>query len=152
MQTHQLYLETGLADAGSVTAPYVLVGRELGVLSDSRDGRISKGILVHELNQIEDWAAGSVMGVLRGSGHEHTGHERQDMPIDLPPQSLCLPRREGHALSSGDVCSSIEGVYGDTRLGFLLLIAGGGSFLFDTAWGHGGGQRTVGKRPKGLAA
>ena len=68
MQTHQLYLETDLADAGFVTAFYVLVGRELGVLSDSRDGRISQGIFVHELNHIEDWATGSVMGVLRGRG------------------------------------------------------------------------------------
>ena len=71
------------------------------------------------------------------------------MPIDLLPQPLCLLRREGHALSSGEVCSSIEGVYGDTMLGFLLLIAGGGSFLFDTVWGHDGGQRTVGKQSKG---
>jgi len=85
------------------------------------------------------------MRVLRGGGHERTEHERQDMPIDLLPQSLCLLRREGHVLSSGDVCSSIEGVYGDTRLEFLIPIAGGGSFLFDTAWGHGGGQRAVGK-------
>ena len=71
------------------------------------------------------------------------------MPIDLPPQPLCLLWREGHALTSGEVCSSIEGVYGDTRLGFLLLIAGGGPFLFGIIWGHDGGQRTVGKRSKG---
>ena len=71
------------------------------------------------------------------------------MPIDLPPQPLCLLRCEGHALSGGEVRSSIEGAYVDTRLGFLIPIAGGGSFLFDTVWGHGGGQRTVGKRSKG---
>ena len=63
------------------------------------------------------------------------------MPIDLPPQPLCLLWREGYVPSSNEDRSSINCVCGNIRLGSLLLVAEDGPFLFDAICGHDWGAR-----------
>ena len=62
------------------------------------------------------------------------------MPIDLPPQPLCLLWREGYIFRGDEDCGCIEGVCGDIGLGSFLLVAGDGPFLFDAIRGHGWGR------------
>lgn len=73
------------------------------------------------------------------------------MPIDLPPEPLCLLWREGYVLGSSEDCGGIERVRSGIWFGPLLLVAGDGPFPFDIARGHDrGGRRADGVGLRGL--
>ena len=44
---------------------YALVGREVGILSESQDGGRPQGDFVHELNPVENWSPELVIHTLR---------------------------------------------------------------------------------------